>query len=493
MSAPSDKKRVPLAPTNCSGSICCWVHYWAPVPGLEKDEFRRELLTNGLEPKPLADASPSGVGVCVYNEPSLSLRDFLRTASGAGRERIIAVGGADGLVNGISSWDLLQAGASDVLVWSAPDRVARQVRARFERWSLVDQLIEAPSVANLVIGKSAIWREILRSIVETARFSDAPALILGESGTGKEIVAHLIHLLDPRPTKGDLVVLDCSTVVSELSGSEFFGHERGAFTGAVAERDGAFALANGGTLFLDEIGELPLPLQAQLLRVVQEHTYKRVGGNTWRRTDFRLVCATNRDLLELIRQGEFRADLYYRIASFVCKLPALRERVEDIIPLAEHFLRQLHPDGEPPELDSTVRGYLLRREYPGNVRDLRQVVSRLMYRYVGDGTITVGNIPPEERPVTEPEDVVWLDLHFERAIQRALLFGAGLKEIGRAAEEVAIRIATSEEDGSLSRAAHRLGVTDRALQLRRANRRQADESLPFADPSSAAPAYRSPN
>jgi DNA-binding NtrC family response regulator len=184
--------------------------------------------------------------------------------------------------------------------------------------------------------------------------------------------------------------------------------------------------------------------------------------------------------LELIRHGGFRADLYYRIASFVCKLPALRERVEDIIPLAEHFLRQLHPDGEPPELDSTVRGYLLRREYPGNVRDLRQVVSRLMYRYVGDGTITVGNIPTEERPVTEPEDVVWLDLHFERAIQRALLLGAGLKEIGRAAEEVAIQIATREEDGSLSRAARRLGVTDRALQLRRANRRQADQIQPMS-------------
>src|SRR4029077_5747912 len=146
------------------------------------------------------------------------------------------------------------------------------------------------------------------------------------------IVARLIHLLDARPNKRDLVVLDCSTVVPELSGSEFFGHERGAFTGALTERHGAFALANGGTLFLDEIGELPLPLQAQLLRVVQEHSYKRIGGNKWHRTDFRLVCATNRDLLGLVCGGEFRADLYYRIASFVCKLPALRERAEDIIP-----------------------------------------------------------------------------------------------------------------------------------------------------------------
>jgi transcriptional regulator with GAF, ATPase, and Fis domain len=479
MSVPPDKKPVSMVPTNGSGSIRCWLHYWEQTARPDKEALTRELTRYQVNSEPLNQNSPSGAGVCVFSEPTPELRDFLWTVSRAGRERIIAVAGVGGLVNGICHWDLLQAGASDVLVCSDPDRVARQVRTRFERWLSVDQLIETPSVADFVVGKSAVWRAILRGIVEIARFSDASALILGESGTGKEIVARLFHLLDPRPTKRDLVVLDCSTVVPGLSGSEFFGHERGAFTGAVSERDGAFTLANGGTLFLDEIGELPLPLQAQLLRVVQERTYKRLGGNTWRRTDFRLVCATNRDLVELIRRGEFRADLYYRIASFVCKLPALRERLEDIMPLAKHFLREIHPNGEPPEFDAAVRDYLLQREYPGNVRDLRQVVSRLMYRYVGDGTITVGNIPPEERPLPGSEDLAWLDLQFERVIQRAVLLGAGLKAIGRAAEDVAIRIATHEEDGNLSRAARRLGVTDRALQLRRANRRQADEIQPM--------------
>jgi transcriptional regulator with GAF, ATPase, and Fis domain len=480
MSVPPHKKPVLVVPTNGSGSICCWLHYWEPTPRSDKEALTRELTRYRINSEPLDQNSPSGAGICVFSEPTPELRDFLRIVSRAGRERIIAVAVIGGLVNRVCHWDLLQAGASDVLVWSDPDRVARQVRTRFERWLSIDELIEGPSVADFVVGKSSVWRAILRGIVEIARFSDAPALILGESGTGKEIVARLFHLLDPRPTKRELVVLDCSTVVPGLSGSEFFGHERGAFTGAVSERDGAFALANGGTLFLDEIGELPLPLQAQLLRVVQEHTYKRVGGNTWRRTDFRLVCATNRDLVELIRRGEFRADLYYRIASFVCKLPALRERLEDIIPLAKHFLREIHPNGEPPQFDAAVRDYLLQREYPGNVRDLRQVVSRLMYRYVGDGTITVGNIPPEERPLPGPEDIAWLDLQFERVIQRAVLFGAGLKAIGRAAEDVAIRIATHEEDGNLSRAARRLGVTDRALQLRRANRRQTDEIQPMS-------------
>jgi DNA-binding NtrC family response regulator len=143
--------------------------------------------------------------------------------------------------------------------------------------------------------------------------------------------------------------------------------------------------------------------------------------------------------------------------------------------LAEHFVRQIHGDGNPPQFDAAVQDYLIRREYPGNIRDLRHVVARLMYRYAGDGIVTIGAVPAEERLIAEPQGALWQDSEFERAIQRAVLFGAGLKEIGRAAEDAAIRIATEEEDGNLSRAARRLGVTDRALQLRRANRRPVDE------------------
>jgi transcriptional regulator with GAF, ATPase, and Fis domain len=401
---------------------------------------------------------------------------FLRNVSCGGRERILVLVDSVESQNGVSGWDLLQTGASDVLIWSDPDELAQQIRARFERWLTVDQLLATPPVSKSVVGKSPIWRAILRDIVECARFSDTPALILGESGTGKELIARLIHTLAARTNKQDLVVLDCSTIMPELSGSEFFGHEQGAFTGAVSQRAGAFALADGGTLFLDEIGELPLRLQAQLLRVVQERTYKRVGGNTWHRTDFRLVCATNRDLLAQVRCGEFRADLYYRIASFVCTLPPLRERLDDVMPLVEYFLRQMHPNGEPPQLDNAVRSYLLKREYPGNVRDLRQVVSRLMSRHAGGGTITIGSVPPEERPAAEQENTAWLDSNFESVIRRAVLCSARLKEIGRAAEDIAIRIATDQESGNLQRAAHRLGVTDRTLQLRGAQRRHMEEN-----------------
>jgi transcriptional regulator with GAF, ATPase, and Fis domain len=451
--------------------VACWVHSAGGASEHDRDALTKGLARQGVKAEPLQQSSPARLGVCVFSSKTPELHGFLQFASKGGQLRVIAVAGSGALLEGPAHWDLLQAGASDVLVGPDPDKVAREIRARFERWISVEQLMEQPTVSEFVVAESPVWRTILRDIVEVARFGNANVLILGETGTGKEIVARLIHLLDSRPDKRDLVVLDCSTVVPELSGSEFFGHERGAFTGAVTERHGAFALANGGTLFLDEIGELPLPLQAQLLRVIQERTYKRIGGSVWRKSEFRLICATNRDLWDLIRRGGFRTDLYYRIAGFITKLPPLRDRQEDIIPLAEHFLRQAYPDGQPPELDDAVRDYLLRREYPGNVRDLQQAVSRLTYRHPGDRTISVGCVPPEERPVLDLDEKAWLDLHFERPVKRAVLLGARLKEIGRAAEDVAIRCVTDEEDGNLQRAARRLGVTDRALQLRRANGR----------------------
>jgi len=261
------------------------------------------------------------------------------------------------------------------------------------------------------------------------------------------------------------VVLDCSTIVPELSGSEFYGHERGAFTGAAGARQGAFELAHEGTLFLDEVGELPLHLQAQLLRVIQERTYKRVGGNNWQQTEFRLVCATNRDLAAEVTAGRFRRDLFHRITSALCYLPPLRDRREDILPLARHFLQACRPGARVPDLDPAVRGLLQSREYPGNVRELRQVMTRIANRHVGEGPITPGDVPPSDRPAPdsgEPQPDGLLD-----AVRRALSRGAGLKDIGREATEAAIRVVVDEEGGNLQRAARRLGVTDRALQLRR--------------------------
>jgi transcriptional regulator with GAF, ATPase, and Fis domain len=369
-------------------------------------------------------------------------------------------------------WRLMEAGAADVVGWDDGPDVIDAVAARFARWDAVDRLLEGPAVRERLVGRSPIWIETLGQLIEAAAFTDLSILLTGESGVGKEEAARLVHALDARPDRREFVVLDCATVVPELSGSEFFGHERGAFTGASAPREGAFALAAEGTLFLDEVGELPPALQAQLLRVIQERTFKRVGANVWQRTNFRLVCATNRDLLEEVGRGRFRHDLYHRIAAWSCRLPSLRERAADILPLAKHFLGHLRPDSEP-VFDLAVQEFLLSRPYPGNVRDLRHLVTRIAKRHVGSGPITAGDIPPDE--LARANDLGrWPDAAFEGAIERALALGVGLKDIGRAAGETAIRLALRAADGNLQRAARSLRITDRALQIRRAQKNEPD-------------------
>jgi transcriptional regulator with GAF, ATPase, and Fis domain len=272
-----------------------------------------------------------------------------------------------------------------------------------------------------------------------------------------------------------LVLVDCTTISPHLSGSEFFGHERGAFTGAHAARDGAFALANKGSLFLDEVGELPLPLQAELLRVIQERTYKRVGGNQWQRTEFRLICATNRDLRAEVSRGRFRADLYYRLATWTFTLPPLRQRREDILPLAEHFIGAACPD-DTPQLSGAVKKYLANREFRGNVRELRLLMARILSRHTGPGQISIGAIPQDDRPVCDAADEQKSAHSYHgllsNAIQLALQMGSSLKEIGREAEAIAVQQVLQEEGGNLPRAAQRLQVTARALQIREARKRQ---------------------
>jgi transcriptional regulator with GAF, ATPase, and Fis domain len=420
-------------------------------------------------------SAPEGQGVLFFDRITAQLCDFLGGASRHGLGRVLAIALHRAALSNRGVWRLLQAGASDVFAWDHSADPAQEVVARFMRWREVDEIVQSPLVNGNLAGRSPAWIRILRQIVEVARFTNASILITGESGTGKELVARLIHTLDARPHKQNLVVSDCTTIVPELSGSEFFGHERGAFTGAVGARDGAFALADGGTLFLDEVGELPLNLQAELLRVVQERTYKRVGSNTWQKTDFRLVCATNRDLIEEQASGRFRRDFYYRIAGWIGRLPPLRERREDIPLLTRYFIEQLRPDA-PPELDDVVLEYLLMRDYPGNVRDLKQLITRIVQRHVGPGPITAGDIPEDERPREDHEMKVWCDGDLEGVVRLAVTSGAGLKEIERAAGELAERIVIEEENGNLQRAAARLGVTDRALQMRRAARKSNGDS-----------------
>jgi transcriptional regulator with GAF, ATPase, and Fis domain len=451
-----------------------WIYFCGPKDLSARRTMLDSLSSNGVTTRSLDINAPSDEGIVCFSSIDDDLYEFVREISHNREKRVLAVPVAGAQLDSEQAWRLLLAGASDVFLWSSASEMAERVKSRFARWRAVDELMQSPAVHDNLVGRSPAWRSVLRQIVEVARFTNAAVLLAGESGTGKELVARLVHELDPRASGNELVIVDCTTIAPELSGSEFFGHERGAFTGAVGTRDGAFAGAHRGTLFLDEVGELPLALQAQLLRVVQEGTYKRVGSNAWQRSQFRLVSATNRNLLQRVEQGHFRHDLYHRIGGWIFRVPALQERREDILPLARHFLHLFQPGISVADFDAPVREHLLNRSYPGNVRDLRQLIARVSSRHVGPGPITVGDLPDDEHPAGAPAKGSWRVPEFERAIAQALSLGVGLREISQTAAETATRIAMREENGNLRGAARRLGVTDRALQMRRAVRRQHD-------------------
>ncbi len=445
-----------------------WAHSLTETLEERIRTLAKELLCRGIETTAYDWSCQPKPGVLIIDSYNDQVCGFLREASAGGNARILVLALKQENMTDGKGWELLHAGASDVMVWEEKADVIENLAARFERWNAVDEIFDSPIVRENLVGRSTAWTRVLRAVIEIARFTSSSVLISGESGTGKELIARLIHTLDSRGHKGDLIILDCTTVVPELSGSEFFGHDRGAFTGAISAREGAFARADGGTLFLDEVGELPHTLQAELLRVVQEHTYKRVGSNTWQKTDFRLVSASNRELRPEGNGGRFRPDLYYRLATWSCHLPPLRERREDIPTLASHFAKEACSSGQPPRIGDDVLKYLVERNYPGNIRELRQSVQRMVRRHTGRGPITVGDVAEEERPKRNSTDRVWCDGEFERAVHKAVVLGATIREISGAAEDVAVRGAVAEENGSWHRAAKRLGLTDRALQLRRA-------------------------
>jgi two-component system nitrogen regulation response regulator GlnG len=242
----------------------------------------------------------------------------------------------------------------------------------------------APAEERLpLIGRSPAMQEIYRVIARLTQ-TDLTVMIMGESGTGKELVARALHDYGKR-RHGAFVAVNMAAIPKELVESELFGHERGAFTGATNRGVGRFEQAEGGTLFLDEIGDMPLEAQTRLLRVLQQGEYTTVGGRTPIKTDVRIIAATNRDLRQLIQQGLFREDLYYRLNVVPLRLPPLRERVEDIPDLVRHFLRKAEDEGLPHKtLDNEALDMLRRHRWPGNVRELENLIRRLAVLQSGD-------------------------------------------------------------------------------------------------------------
>lgn len=248
-----------------------------------------------------------------------------------------------------------------------------------------------------LIGQSAAMAQV-KTLVRQVADTDANVLILGESGTGKEVVAQCIHLCSPRNPYA-FVPLNCGAIPAELLESELFGHEKGAFTGAITARKGRFELAEGGTLFLDEIGDMPLPMQVKLLRVLQERMYERVGGNKSFKADVRIVAATHRDLPQRIDEGGFREDLFYRLNVFPIELPPLRARGEDVPLLLEaQFARMAGQGREMPKLTAETLEALIAYDWPGNVRELGNLAERLSILYPGK-SVSVDMLPMQYQPI----------------------------------------------------------------------------------------------
>jgi len=255
------------------------------------------------------------------------------------------------------------------------ERAVERSRLILENARLKDKLRDKNPFGEIVANHPAML-EALR-LAEQVAASKATVLVVGETGTGKELVAELIHRESPRRAK-PLVRLNCAALSESLLESELFGHERGAFTGAVGRREGRFEQADGGTLFLDEVSEIPMATQVKLLRVLQERTFERVGGNESIQVDVRIVSASNRDLLQRVKDGLFREDLYYRLNVLTIQIPPLRERASDIVPLASFFLRRYADENNKrvEGMSDEVLDALTQHVWPGNVRELENVLER---------------------------------------------------------------------------------------------------------------------
>jgi two-component system nitrogen regulation response regulator NtrX len=310
-------------------------------------------------------------------------------------------------------------------------------------------LFEALDEKAQIVGESEPIKK-LKSLIERVAPTNAWVLITGKNGTGKELVARAIHAMSLRRDK-PFIEVNCAAIPEELIESELFGHEKGAFTGAVAQKRGKFDLADQGTLFLDEIGDMSLKTQAKVLRMLQEQTFERVGGVKKIQVDARVLAATNKDLSEEIGKGSFREDLYYRLNVVPFHVPTLSERREDIPQLADHFLRLAAKEagGSPKQLDKEAVRALAAYAWPGNVRELRNVIERLVFMSPGL-RVTLDDLPEEMRgggkqeaaPIPDKDSLSEARTHFER-------------------EFIARKLA--ENGGNISRTAEKLGMARESL------------------------------
>jgi DNA-binding NtrC family response regulator len=434
---------------------------------VDDEEPQRRVLAGflkkrGYEVETAGDADEA-MGIVSSRTVDLVLTD-LRMPGRTGVELVDAVRGANPEIPVVvmtaygtvtSAVDAMKRGAADYL--SKPvnlDELEVLVARTLERRALVsenqalrDQVESRYRLTGLETGNERMQEAI--NVAARAARSRATILVQGESGTGKELMARAIHYASPR-RRGPLVAVNVAALPETLLESELFGHERGAFTGADRERRGRFELADGGTLFLDEIGDLPRSTQVKLLRVLQEQVFERLGGTRTVKIDVRVIAATHRDLQAMVREGEFREDLFFRLNVVSITLPPLRERREDIPLLVDHFLRRFRDEGKARSVSREAMDLLLKHDYPGNVRELENLVHRAVV-LARDEVVATSDLPLHLG-----------DLRPEATDGRAAPF----KERVEAFEKALILEALDRSGGVQTRAAASLGMTERHLRYK---------------------------
>ncbi|MEI9948866.1 MAG: sigma 54-interacting transcriptional regulator [Pseudomonadota bacterium] len=343
-----------------------------------------------------------------------------------------------------------------------------QDRARLEAQnSYLQEEIHSQHNFGEIVGNDPTLLELLRQIEQVSR-TESTVLILGETGTGKELIARAVHDRSPRRGRA-LVKVNCGALSAGLVESELFGHTRGAFTGAISQRDGRFKLANGGTLFLDEVGELPLETQVKLLRVLQEQEFEPLGSNTTIKVDVRVVAATNRDLAELVREGKFRADLFYRLNVVPLRAPALRDRAADIPLLAMFFVQKLAAKigKQIAQISEATLAKLVSYTWPGNIRELQNVIERAVILSPGDTLVLaeelrVPTAPSFSKPGRDPDPKITHEIGLAPGVTEKL---GSLQEVGRRHIEAVLVAANWMIEGERG-AAKLLGVSPSTLRSR---------------------------
>lgn len=358
--------------------------------------------------------------------------------------------------------EAMKRGAFDYLV--KPANVA-EVRTVIER-ALAVRKQQAESLLNgevglksepdnRIVGCSAVMQNLFKSVGRVAQ-SNATVLISGESGSGKEVIAKAIHENSLRKDQ-PFVRIDCGSIPEGLMESELFGHEKGSFTGAIAAKPGKFEVASGGTLFVDEVGDLPLPLQVKLLRAIQEREFERVGGNAVLRMDVRIIAATNRNLPEMVEQGSFREDLFYRLNVVPLHVPALRERAEDIPLLVDYFIKKAARNAGcmTPLVTQQARDLLLRYSWPGNVRELANVLERAVV--MSNGVIDLPDVSGIANPLLTSTS------RMERTEEIVVPFAGTLREMTHCLEREIIIRTLKKHGGNRMRSAQALDISRRSL------------------------------